>query len=109
MISINVKQGYRLPLVEGTPGSWRVFGSFLVAAALGGAGCHPPAAQDEGIEEAASALVDTQREPAWAHCPNGGLIVTRGFDRNHDGRLEGTEVKSIEFVCVGRPDASSTP
>lgn len=39
--------------------------------------------------------------PAGTACPNGGVVIRSGIDKNSDGKLDSTEVDQTQNVCNG--------
>jgi hypothetical protein len=53
----------------------------------------------------AGLLVNASREPAGAHCQNGGVRLQIGRDDNGNGTLESSEVDTTQYACGGEsPD-----
>jgi hypothetical protein len=53
-------------------------------------------------------LVDVADEPAGEHCEHGGTSITIGFDDDHDGVIDASEIDSVEYVCDGGPGGDAT-
>lgn len=54
------------------------------------------------------ALVATATEPAGANCPNGGVAITVGEDKNGNGVLDPGEVTQTRYVCNGADGTDGT-
>ncbi|MFZ9889863.1 MAG: DUF7151 family protein, partial [Myxococcota bacterium] len=52
-------------------------------------------------ESGAEALVDVEVEPPGDACPDGGVRIRSGHDRDGDGELGEQEVSRVERVCHG--------
>jgi hypothetical protein len=46
-------------------------------------------------------LVRVDPEPAGPNCPDGGLAINTGLDRNGNGYLDDDEILSTQYVCNG--------
>src|SRR4051794_41132368 len=46
-------------------------------------------------------LLDFEPLAAGAACPNGGVVIRSGIDKNGDGKLDSTEVDQSQKVCNG--------
>ncbi len=89
----------------------RVWVGVLAAALLGGCGGgsdNPPTATETGL--VATAI--RQTAPVSV-CPNGGISVDAGIDKDANGVLDAAEVTATQVVCHGangnRPMATTTP
>lgn len=98
--------GHPIGMLMSSALSRRVWGAALVTVLLGGCGggSEKPATENPIPTAAAGGeLVATairQTAPASA-CPNGGISVDAGIDKNANGVLDATEVTATQVACHG--------
>lgn len=78
----------------------RVRGAVLVAALLGGCGGGNDGSENPAAGNGTGLVATAIRQTAPASaCPNGGVSVDAGIDKNANGVLDATEVTTTQYVC----------
>lgn len=88
----------------------KVWGAMLVAALLGGCGGGNDGSENPAAGNGTGLVATAIRQTAPASaCPNGGVSVDAGIDKNANGVLDASEVTNTQHVCGNNVMVATTP